>query len=295
MKIAKIRLLKEPDKSFIVYKETNQFSQWHHHPEYELVLITKGHGKRMVGDNINRFEENDLVFIGPYTPHEWLCDPEYFTSSGGFKGEGLVVQFLYNFIGESFFEIPENSTLKKFLNGASRGYEFYGNSRRRIASLMLKMIRMNDFDRLQSLFSIFRMFVSTKEYYILSSPSFMESNYPDENEPMQKALKYLLRNFHKKVLIKDLLEITNMSGSSFCTAFKNTYRMTFKDYLLSIRIGYACKLLTDSSQNISRAAYDSGFENISNFNRQFKKIKHITPSQFIKEVNSIEHLEFVRT
>ena len=114
---------------------------------------------------------------------------------------------------------------------------------------------------------------STKEYYILSSPSFMESNYPDENEPMQKALKYLLRNFHKKVLIKDLLEITNMSGSSFCTAFKNTYRMTFKDYLLSIRIGYACKLLTDSSQNISRAAYDSGFENISNFNRQFKKDK----------------------
>ncbi|MCE5345311.1 MAG: AraC family transcriptional regulator [Bacteroidales bacterium] len=288
MKIANIRLLQEPDKSFIFYKESNPFSQWHHHPEYELVLITKGRGKRMVGDNINRFEENDLVLLGPYTPHEWLCDPEYFSGNSGFKGEGLVVQFLQDFLGEKFFETPENANLKKFLMGASRGYEFFGNSKQRIISLMSKMTKMSDFDRLQSLFSIFRIFAITKDFNVLSSPSFMESNYLDEDEPMQKALKFILQNFHKPIQIKDILEITNMSTSSFCTAFKNTYRVTFKDYLLSIRVGYACKLLTDSSQNISRAAYESGFENISNFNRQFKKIKGITPSHFIKEVESIE-------
>ena len=113
-------------------------------------------------------------------------------------------------------------------------------------------------------------------------------NYLNEEEPMQKALKFILQNFHKQIQIKDLRKVTNMSTSSFCTSFKNTYRMTFKDYLLNVRIGYACKLLTDSSQNISRAAYLSGFENLSNFNRQFKKIKGITPSQFLTEVESIE-------
>jgi AraC-like DNA-binding protein len=288
MKIANIRLLQEPDKSFIYYRENNPFSPWHHHPEYELVLIKKGKGKRMVGDRIDRFEENDLVFIGSFTPHEWLCDPEYFDPVRGFEGEGIVIQFLYDFLGEKFFEIPENLNLKKFLSASSRGYEFYGRTKNKIMSLMLKMADISDFEKLQLLFSIFRIFALTKEFRMLSSPSLMEPFYLNENGPMQKALKFILQNFHKQIHIRDLCEITNMSTSSFCTAFKNTYRMTFKDYLLNVRIGYACKLLTDASGNISRAAYKSGFENISNFNRQFKKIRGITPTQFLKELDSIQ-------
>jgi AraC-like DNA-binding protein len=287
MKIANIRLIQEPDESFIVFKETNAFSPWHHHPEYELVLITKGRGKRMVGDQISRFEENDLVFVGSYTPHEWLCDPEYFNSPTGFRGEGIVIQFLYDFLGEKFFEIPENLNMKKFLEGSTRGYELYGDTKKKVKSLMIKILSLSDFDRLQALFSIFGIFARTKEFKVLSSPSFMEPYYMKEDEPMQKALKFILQNFHKQIKIKDLREVTNMSTSSFCTSFKNTYRMTFKDYLLNVKIGYACKLLTDSSQNISRAAYLSGFENLSNFNRQFKKIKGITPTQFLAEVDQL--------
>jgi AraC-like DNA-binding protein len=105
---------------------------------------------------------------------------------------------------------------------------------------------------------------------------------------MQKALKYVLQNFQNPITVKDLLEITNMSNTSFYAAFKKTYRMPFKDYLLNIRVGYACKLLTDGSYTISGVAYKSGFENISNFNRQFKKIKGITPSGFQLNVNKIE-------
>jgi AraC-like DNA-binding protein len=288
MKIASIRLLQEPNKSFIVYRENNPFSHWHHHPEYELVLITRGRGKRMVGDQISRFENNDLVFVGAYTPHEWLCDSEYFNTSEGFSGEGIVIQFLYDFLGEKFFEIPENLILKKFLLGSTRGYEFYGQSKEKIRILMIQMAEMNNFDRLQALFSIFNIFNSSKDYHILSSPTFTEPFYLNENEPMQKALKFILQNCHMPVQVKDLLKITNMSNSSFCTAFKSTYRMTFKDYLLKVRVGYACKLLSDSSQTISRVAYKSGFENLSNFNRQFKKIKGITPSQFLKEINAAE-------
>jgi AraC-like DNA-binding protein len=289
MKIANIRLLQEPNKSFIVYKENHPFSQWHHHPEYELVLITRGRGKRMVGDQISRFEDNDLVFVGSYTPHEWLCDSEYFEGKDGFLGEGIVIQFLYDFLGEKFFEIPENVLLKKFLLESSRGYEFSGETKKKIVTLMLSIVDMNDFDKLLALFSIFKVFTQTKELNILSSPIFTEAFYLNEHEPMQKALKFILQNFHKPILIKDLLEVTNMSNSSFCTAFKNAYRMTFKDYLLNVRVGYACKLLTDSTQNISRVAYNSGFENLSNFNRQFKKIKGITPSQFLREVDIIQN------
>ncbi len=288
MKIANIRLLQEPNKSFIYYKETNPFSLWHHHPEYELVLITKGRGKRMVGDQISRFGENDLVFVGSYTPHEWLCDQDFFDRSNGFTGEGIVIQFLYDFLGKKFFEIPENSCLKKFLAESTRGYEFYGKAKEKIKDLMIEMSGMNNFERLQALFDIFGIFNTTTDFHILSSPTFTESIYLNEDEPMEKALKYILQNCHKPIHIKDLLRLTNMSNSSFCLAFKNTYRMTFKDYLLNVRIGYACKLLTSTKEKISRIAYKSGFENLSNFNRQFKRIKGITPSRFLIEANSAE-------
>lgn len=288
MKVAKVRLLQEPDKSFIYFRENNPFTPWHHHPEYELCLITKGRGKRMVGDNIDRFEINDLVFIGSFTPHEVLCDPEYFDHPDGFQGEGIVIQFVYDFLGEKFFAIPENNGLNKFIKESTRGYAFYGESKKKIISIMLKMEDMNDSERFYTIFSIFKIFASTKEFEILSSPAFSQPFWQDETGSMQKALKYILQNFQKQISIKDLLDITNMSNTSFYAAFKQTYRMPFKDYLLNIRVGYACKILTDPFQNISGIAYDSGFGNISNFNRQFKKIKGITPSQFQEQIKKFE-------
>jgi AraC-like DNA-binding protein len=143
---------------------------------------------------------------------------------------------------------------------------------------------MNDSDRLYSLFSIFKIFANTKEFRILSSPASMNSFSSDENDPMQKALKYILQNFQKPIHLKDLLEITSMSNTAFYDAFKHNYRMTYKNFLLNIRIGYACRLLTDESMNISEIAYTCGFENLSNFNRQFKQIKGITPRLFVEQL-----------
>jgi AraC-like DNA-binding protein len=288
MKVAKVRLIQEPDKSFIYYNETNPFTSWHHHPEYELCLIVKGRGKRMVGDSIDRFENNDLVLIGSFTPHECLCDPDYYNHPDGFQGEGIVIQFVHDFLGNTFFNIHENSNLNKFLLGSTRGYSFFGKTKQRIISIMIKMKEMNDCERFYTLFEIFNICSITKEFDVLSSPAFNQPFWIDESAPMQKALKFILQNFQKKISIKDLLEVTNMSNTSFYAAFKQTYRMPFKDYLLNIRVGYACKLLTDPSQNISGIAYDSGFENISNFNRQFKRIKGITPSQFEGKIKKIE-------
>lgn len=287
MKVANVRLLQEPDKSFIYYKENNAFTTWHYHPEIELCLITKGEGKRMIGDNIDRFEENDLTLIGRNTPHEFLCDPQYYSVDGGFSGEGIVIQFLSGFLGEDFLNIPENKSLKNFIFAAGRGYSFFGKTRQKIISIMLKMKDMNEIDKLYSLFSIFRIFALTKEYKVVSSLAYSQPFWQDETGPMQKALKFIMQNFQRHICIDDLLQITNMSNTAFYAAFKTTYRMNFKEYLLNIRVGYACKLLTDSGKNISAIAYESGFENISNFNRQFKKIKGNTPSDYLAQIKNM--------
>lgn len=283
MNVSEIRLFKDPEKSFIVYHERESFSPWHHHPEYELVLITKGKGKRMVGDHIDRFEECDLVFLGSQTPHEWFCDKEYNNGSGHFKGEGIVIQFTYDFLGERFFEISENANLKSFLLQASPGLEISGETKNQIIPIMKEMVDMNSTDQLYSLFKIFRLLQSSKELTPLSSPAFIESYSVQDNDSIQKALQFILQNFHKPIQMKDLLTLTNMSNTTFYNLFKRSYRMTYKNYLMNLRIGYACKLLLDSAKNISEIAYDSGFENLSNFNRHFKKIKGVTPHQYQKQ------------
>ncbi len=283
MKVAKIRLRQDPYKSFIVHNEKDPFTPWHHHPEYELVLIMKGKGKRLVGDHVDRFEKNDLIFLGPFIPHQWVCEIDDADLMNGPIDEAFVIQFSYDFLGEKFFEAPENTCLKKFLLDSQRGYEFYGKTKEEIISILHDMLDMNDFHRLYALLRIFEIFATAKEYYTLASPGLAESFHSINDDPMRKAMQFILQNFQDNIQIQDLLELTNLSYASFYPAFKKAYTMSFKDYLLSVRVGYACKLLSEGTSQISQVAYESGFENLSNFNRQFKKIKGLTPSQFQKQ------------
>ncbi len=286
MKPENTKLLQDPDKSFIVHHEIKSFARWHHHPEYELVIILKGRGKRMIGDHIDRFEPNDLFLLGSYLPHEFLCDGEYHSQNEGFQGEAIVYQFLDDFIGTRFFELPENKNLKRILNESYRGLAFTGKTRDEIKMLMANSFELDGTERLHSLLAIFRILGQTTEYSSLSSPGFMKPFHNLGEEPIQKALEYIVQHFHEEVSMKEMLLITSMSNSAFCNSFKKICRMTFKEYLLNVRVGYACKLLTEDALNISQIAYNCGFENLSNFNRQFKKLKNITPSQFRQKAHS---------
>ena len=286
MKLENTILPQDPDKSFIVHLETKSFAKWHHHPEYELVLILNGRGKRMIGDNISRFEPNDLLLLGSYLPHEFLCDKEFTDKSGRFRGRAIVFQFLREFIGNKFFDLPENRKLANILDESYRGIIFTGKTRDQIIDYMKNCHKMEGTDRLYTLFSIFRILGHTEEYSLLSSPGFIKPYSNPGDDPIHKALEFIVQHFHEEISMKDMLSVTNMSNSTFCNAFKKTCRMTFKEYLLNMRVGYACKLLTEEAFNISQIAYICGFENLSNFNRQFKKIKNITPSQFQRQINS---------
>jgi AraC-like DNA-binding protein len=280
MKIKEIRLFKGMDKSFIYHNEKNRFSSWHYHPEFELVLITKGKGKRIVGDSIDRFVEGDLVFLGSYLPHYWKCDEKFFLKGDVFLGEGLVIQFLPDFLGQSYFELPENTKLKSFLEISTQGSLFYGKTKKKISKLIIKMKKLNESDQLYELFNIFKILAKTTEYNLLSSHAFVEPYQSNEMIPLKKAIKYIMTNFQNQIKIEELLEITNMSNTTFFKTFKKSTQMSFKTYLIKLRVGYACKLLTSEPITVTEIAYESGFENISNFNRQFKKLKGLTPKEY---------------
>ena len=280
MKAVEINLMKDTNQSFIFYHERNPFSRWHYHPEFELVLINKGSGKRMVGDHIDPFEDGDLVFLGSNLPHEWLCDEHYFNHENGFQGEGIVIQFLENFLGETFFNIPENEKLRKVLDDSTQGCFITGETKNTITKIMLKMIDASPDERLYDLFKIFEIISKTKEYQLLASPNFTSTFQAEKSNSMKKVIKYIMQNFQKKIQMKNVLDVVNMSSTTFSVLFKKTYNMTFSEYVLKVRIGYACSLLTDNNKSISQVSFDAGFDNLSNFNRLFKKAKNLTPKEY---------------
>lgn len=287
MKAIELRLRKDIDKSFIVFREQGKMfpCPWHYHPEYELVLVTKSTGRRMVGDHIGYFKEGDLVFMGPMLPHVWVNDAAYLQEGTTLEADAIVIQFVPDFLGEKFLQIPEMEKLNAFLLIANRGLEIKGAARERINNLMKQIIHMNGMQRLVTLFSIFEILSSNAEYEFLASPGYVQNIHPKCSDRFSKITEYIMRNFDREITLPEAAAAANMAVTTFCNFFKAHYRITFVEYLNIVRIGHACKLLGDKNKTIVGVAYECGFNNLANFNRQFKKLKNMTPSEYRKTIN----------
>lgn len=287
MKAIEVRAAKEIDKSFVLFHETGQFFPvpWHYHPEYELVLVTKSTGRRMVGDHIGYFEEGDLVFMGPLLPHVWVNDEPFINGSADYQADAIVIQFLENFLGNTFLQLPESKNLVDFLQLSKQGIVIKGDTRNQITNLMVKMPAMSGMKRLAALLNIFDLLSSTTDYELLASPGFVQDISATCSDRYSKINEYILRNFKRDITLPEIAGVANMAVTTFCNFFKANYRVTFVEYLTNIRIGLACKLLADSKNNIIEVAYEVGFNNLGNFNRQFKRIKKMTPREYRKKLN----------
>ena len=289
MKTIEFRLPQEYDKSFIVFQEIGQFfpCPWHYHPEYELVLVLKSTGRRMVGDHIGYFDAGDLVFMGPSLPHVWVNDPEFFKGEAGYQANAIVVQFVDFFLGKTFMEIPEMEAFRSFLMRSNRGMVIKGDTREKIADTMTRMLTMNGLQRLSSLLSIFDLLVQTTDYESLASPGYVQNTHLKSSDHPQKINQYIMQNFQEDISLPEIAGVANMALTTFCCFFKEHYRVSFVEYLNTVRIGYACKLISEKDLNIVEAAGESGFNNLANFNRQFKKIKNMTPSEYRRKLNLV--------
>lgn len=287
MKIIEQRLPRDYDKSFIVFLEAGQFFpyQWHYHPEFELVLVTNSTGRRMVGDHIGYFDKGDLVFMGPRLPHVWVSDSAYIDGLAKESAKAIVIQFEQEFLGQKFINIPEMERLQHFLKLSSHGISIRGHAQHKISRLMVRMLEMNGLQRLSMLFRIFDILSEVKEYETLSSSGYVQRTNLDCSDRFNKVTEYIMRNFDKEISLKEVASVANMAVATFCNFFKDHYRMTFIEYLNTIRIGYACKLLTDPKQHIMEIAYRCGFNNLGNFNRRFKTVKGMTPSAYRKSID----------
>lgn len=262
-------------------QESYFFPSWHFHPEYEIMLVVEGTGMRFVGDSMERFEAGDLVFFGSNIPHLYRSDAAYYEKAHGLESKAIVVYFKENFLGQSFWDIPDVLAIKKLLSLSTRGIKFKGNSRKELKKQIQKLDETRDgIERLIALLTILKTMSGTKEYDLLSSNAFTRYVEEEDCVRINRVYQYIMDNYTENPSLQQVSEVANMSTTAFCRYFKSRTNKTYTQFLNEIKIGNACKLLVDDKQSISQICFEIGFNNFTHFNSQFKKIMGLTPREY---------------
>ncbi|HEV7348244.1 AraC family transcriptional regulator [Telluribacter sp.] len=277
MKVKLEEVLPDQDRSFrlLLTPRLNDQFYWHFHPEYEIVYVEGASGTRHIGSHISRYQGSDLVFMGPNIPH---LNFDYGVRT---DCEQVIVQMKDDFLGKDFLAAPELGAVHRLFEQARHGLSFHGDTKRVVGERLKKLIALPPFEQLIELLQLFQLLATTEEVTRLNTQP-VEYNYNlKEQQRMKRLYAFIEENFKRKIELREVAGLTNLSEAAFCRYFRKLTRMTFTEFLNQYRINQARQLLL-LDHNVTEACYESGFESLSYFNKTFKKIAGEIPLRFRK-------------
>ncbi|MEO5681517.1 MAG: AraC family transcriptional regulator [Chitinophagaceae bacterium] len=256
---------------------------WHQHAEYELILFTAGEGASFIGNYVGDFKTGDIFFLGSNLPHTFQkADRDLFTSA-------VVVQFKEDFWGNDFMQLPESRQIKNLFEISVQGLKINEACRQQLATMIKLLEKAKGFGRIISLCNCLLLIAQQQEFTTLSTQE-IKAFSSKNKERIDKILQYTIDYFQEPVTLQDVARNAAMSVPAFCSYFKKSTKKTYIDFLNEVRVGYACKQLIDTQNTIASICYDSGFNTLANFNKQFLKVKKLTPSGYRKTFMNREEL-----
>ena len=273
-------IVNEPGCSFRWYQHDHfsDLAKWNYHPEYELHLITKTSGTMFVGDCIEKFSPGNLCLIGPNLPHNWNSNIK---NDELVSGRDIVIQFTEESIGLNAEKIaPEMLQLKQLLEKSHLGLIFTGSCINKVNDLMIKMGNQKGLAAYASFLSIMAVLSNEAEARTLASLHYQPNLNKHKIQLLQMIFEKVSKNIHTNIRMSDFANQFGMSDSNFSKFFLKNCGMNFSKYLKKMRIGQACHLLSCSDHKILDISGESGFRNLSNFNKVFKDQMQMTPSQY---------------
>jgi AraC-like DNA-binding protein/quercetin dioxygenase-like cupin family protein len=275
----------QSEEAFVA--KIDQFSQfynkWHFHPELELTHIVKGRGTRFIGDHIEYFEDGDLILVGSDLPHVWKNQ-----NDDSELAVAQVVQFLPSFLGNDMLRKIEFMNVQNLITQSSYGLKIVGITKDQVLVYLDVLFNANNsLDRLITLIRILDLLGTSSDLIPMSKSLFMVKVDKQNVDRLNQVIDYTITNFAARITLEDIASLSNMSVSNFCKYFKGRMKKTYVQYLTEVRIGMSCKLLIENKLSVHQIAFESGFVNMSNFNRAFKLTKQMTPLSYRKSF----HLE----
>lgn len=249
------------------------------HDEYEVTIITGCSGKRFIGNTIENFSKEELFLIGPQVPHSIQLDD-------GEEGDVITIHFLENAFGQGFFDLPENDSISRLLQEAQLGVGFNTKVAKHFHKKLARLFSLKPFERMIAFIKILQQLSLAQERRVLSSHGFTPINNHKDYVIVNKTYEYIINRFEDhQITLDEISSYVNMSPATFCRYFKKHFHKTFTGFLNEVRIGHACKCLQETNKNIAEIAFASGYNQLTHFNRQFKRIMGYSPKAYRKALN----------
>jgi len=254
---------------------------WHQHIEYELILFTEGSGLSFVGNHVGEFETGDIYFLGSNLPHTFQKREQ------GLITSAVVVQFKEDFWGDGFLQLPESRQVRQLLDASSQGLKMQAPLKQQLAPLIAALEHASGFKRILLLGECLEMMTEQAAYIPVSTQPIKAFQHKDR-ETIDRVFQFTIDNFRDPISLPQIAEIACMSVPAFCNYFKRSTKKTYIDFLNEVRIGCACSLLAETQQTVLDICYESGYNTMANFHKQFLKIKRMTPLQYRKALSNLQ-------
>lgn len=248
---------------------------WHQHEEYELIHFKEGEGSSFIGNYVGDFKTGDIFFLGSNLPHTFQKATKNMITSA------IVVQFKEDFWGKDFLEMPECRSIRRLFDKSAKGLKLTGNTRKKLSPLIFRLETLTGLRRISCLCDCLQLIADSKDYESVSTHE-IKSFTLKTQERIDKIFRYTIDHFQDSISLPTIADYAGMSVPAFCNYFRKSTKKTYIDFLNEIRISHACQLLIDTQKSVLDICFESGFNTIANFNKQFLKMKKTTPSAFRK-------------
>lgn len=251
--------------------------RWHAHAEYELHLIVTSSGTAFVGDYVGDFGPGSLFLTGPNLPHNWVTDPAHGKS---YNLRDMLVQFPQSSMDRLIKAFGDFREIQPLLDQAAAGVEFHGLSLEYTRTQMLRIRESNGGAQVAAFIDFLVALSRHQNRAALSLIRLKQSSNSKRQSQIGEAVDYIVEHYTEELSISRVAQISGMSEASFTRYFKQVTGNRFSEFVNLVRVRQACSLLIETTEPVSSICFDSGFQNLANFNRQFLRLKGCTPSNY---------------
>ncbi len=294
MKVLPFTILYPDDKSVIAEQiEQPHFYQFlHRHDECQLTLVEKGAGILIAGNNMHAFKPGDIFLIGGNLPHLFKSNPEYFAPRSKHSIKAISLYFNVNGTMGGLFNLPEMKAVKAFLQAGKHGFKVAARHSAAVAAGIRAVHAATGLDALQRFLELLTMLHTLKDSIPLCPVDYSAEMSESEGMRLSRIMSFIMQRYNTPVSLEEVAAVAYMTPPAFCRYFKRHTGRKFVNFLNEVRINEACKHLTrpGKADGIADAAYNAGFNSITNFNRVFKSIKGHSPREYIARYNAVNSL-----
>lgn len=261
-----------------VEQSKHLYNHLHQHHEIQVTLILTSEGILVAGDYIGRFQAGDLFVIGSNQPHIFRNDPIYF--KGRKKASTITVFFDETTLGSGFWKAPELISFLPFFQQSQGGFQVIGKKQECIKETLFQIAAADGLEKIALFVRLLHELGGKKDLKPLSAITLQKSINAVDGSRLNSILEFSFKESHRAIILEEVAAKANMTKTAFCKYFKTRTGKTFSGFLNGIRVNNACKALLESDESIATIGYQTGFNNLSNFNRIFKSVTGTTPKGY---------------